>query len=58
MKKNKLLAISIIGILLTTTVVYAASELIAKYVVYDNTKTKLISTNVQDAIEELNNILE
>ena len=42
-----------IGMLLSSSVVYASSLINASDVVYDNTNSKLESTNVQGALDEL-----
>ena len=42
-----------IGIIISSGVVYAATEIYAIDVVYDNTQSNLSSANVQDALDEL-----
>ena len=52
--KNKKYILGIItGILISGTTVYAATVISAVNVSYSNTSSKLSSTNVQDAIDEL-----
>ena len=54
LKKNYRFIIGIvIGILLTGTSVYAANTIYSKNVTYDNSNSKLSSSNVQDALDEL-----
>ena len=45
----------ILGLLVMGTGVYAATVILGSNVVYDNASSKLTSTNVQDAIDELYN---
>ena len=44
----------IIGVVISGVVGYAQTVLTSKEVVYDNTSSKLSSTNVKDAIDEVN----
>lgn len=54
--KNKKYILGIItGILISGTTVYAATVISAVNVSYSNTSSKLSSTNIQDAIDELYN---
>ena len=54
LKKNyKLLIGFMIGMVLTGTTVYAATVLSSNQISYDNTTSKLSSTNVKDALDEL-----
>ena len=54
LKNNIKLIIGIfIGILISTVSVYAAGELFASNITYDNTTSGLTSTNVQSALNEL-----
>lgn len=50
---SKLLIGLIIGLVLSGTTVYAATQIMASEVLYDNTTSGLTSTNVQDAVDEL-----
>ena len=50
----KLVVAFILGLLIAGTGVYAQTVLTSKEVVYDNTNSKLSSTNVKDAIDEVN----
>lgn len=49
----KLLIGVIVGLLLSSTFVYAATTVASSKVLYDNSNSRLTSTNVQDAIDEL-----
>lgn len=50
---SKLIIGLIIGMVLSGTTVYAATQIMASEVLYDNTTSGLTSTNVQDAVDEL-----
>ena len=50
---SKLLIGIIIGMVLSGTTVYAATQIMASDVLYDNTNSGLTSTNVQAAVDEL-----
>ena len=53
-KKNLKIVIAFsIGVVLTSTSVYAANTIYSKNVTYDNSSSGLTSANVQDAIDEL-----
>ena len=53
-RKNSRFIIGIfIGLILASTSVYAANTIYSKNVTYDNSSSCLISSNVQDAIDEL-----
>lgn len=55
MKKHYKFIIGIIvGLILSSVIGYAKTVLISNEVVYDNTTSKLSSTNVKDAIDEVN----
>ena len=55
MKKHyKFILGIVIGLILSGIVGYAQTVLTSKEVVYDNTNSKLSSTNVKDAIDEVN----
>ncbi len=49
----KKIMVIVIGLICSSTVVYAASKINAVDVIYDNTNSNLISTNVKDALDEL-----
>ena len=51
--KTKFILGIILGIILSSSVVYASSIINASDVIYDNTKSNLLSNNVQDALDEL-----
>ena len=54
LKKNyKLLIGFILGLVVAVTGVYAATVITSKDISYDNTTSKLSSTNVKDALDEL-----
>ena len=55
MKKHyKFIVGIIVGLILSSVIGYAKTVLTSNEVVYDNTNSKLSSTNVKDAIDELN----
>ena len=54
MKRNKIIALILVIITLGISVAYAADMIIGKDVYYDNSSSSLSSTNVQDAIDEIN----
>ena len=53
-KNYKFILGMIFGIVISASSVYAATVLTSKEVSYDNTNSKLSSTNVKDAIDEVN----
>ena len=53
-KHNKFIIGIIVGLILSSVIGYAKTVLTSNEVVYDNTNSKLSSTNVKDAIDELN----
>ena len=54
-KKFKLVVAFSIGFILAGTSVYAANTIYSKNVTYDNSKSGLSATNVQDALDETYN---
>ena len=54
MKRNKIITLILVIFVFGISVAYAADMIIGKDVYYDNSLSSLSSTNVQDAIDEIN----